>query len=563
MRYILRQIYLPLDYDDAAVRAAAVRHMRCRGQDLRSVRIVRRSLDARYNRKPRFVVSVEAELARPLPSSVLRKGRVEAASQPHDTPAGGEAGDGGAVERTSPPSPEQGRADGPPGAVGAAGAIGRRVVVVGAGPAGLMAALVLAEAGARPILLERGRPAGQRGRDVHTFWKTGQLDLESNALYGEGGAGLFSDGKLTSRSKDRRRVRQFLQTLVDCGAGESILIDAEPHLGSDAMARIVPALRERIIRAGGEVRFGARVDALVVDGGAVRGVEVAGETIAADACILATGHSAREVYAMVHTVGGAVEAKPTAVGVRLEMPQAQIDQSQFGRWAGHPRLGAASLRLSRRGESGGRDCYSFCACPGGLVIACASEAGGLSTNGMSYSARGGMLGNAALLVPVGPEDYRSICPAGGGEALAGCGYLRSVEQRAYTAGGEDFSLPACRLTDFLAERVGELPQPRSVLRARPAEFRDILPEPVWGTLFSSILKILSALRNVAPEEVLLYAAETRTSSPVRMVRDEVGASVGLMGLYPAGEGAGYAGGIVSSAVDGMRAAEGVLRAPRT
>ena len=504
---------------------------------LSDVTILRRSVDARKRRDaPVFVLSIEADLAGEAPK--LAEGQVEIVAE---------------APSSQPPDEARHR----PAAPAALG--GRRVVVVGAGPAGLMAALALAEAGLSPLLVERGQAVEQRKGRVGRFWHAGLLDPESNVLYGEGGAGLFSDGKLTSRSKDRPRVRRMLDTLVRCGAPADILVEAEPHLGSDVLGRIVPAIRGLILSAGGEVRFNARLDGLEIEAGHLAAVSVAGRRIAVAACVLATGHSARDVYHMLCAAGVTLEAKAFAVGLRAELGQRLIDQAQWGKWAGHRRLGAASFRLSRTATPTARACYTFCMCPGGVVISCASEPGMLTTNGMSLSARDGRHGNAAFLAPVVPADYPRPEPDVPAE-LAGLAFQADIERRAFHAGGADYCLPAARLTDFLAGSAGEdLPADRSCARSRPADLRTVLPEFVCRTLAEAMPEMLSRQRGVVPEDVTLYAAETRTSSPVRVVRGPTGQSPAAAGLFPAGEGAGYAGGIISSGVDGLRAAEGVLR----
>ncbi len=472
----------------------------------------------------------------------------------------------------APEPPPARRADGP------------RPLVVGAGPAGLMAALALAEAGRQPLLVERGEATEPRARRVAAFWRQGTFEAESNVLYGEGGAGLFSDGKLTSRSKDRPRVRRFLEALVACGASPDILVDAEPHLGSDVLEHLVPALRNRIQALGGEVRCGARLERFEIEDTVLRGAVISGETFRTDACVLATGHSARDVYGMLSQHGVPLEPKPFAVGLRLEIPQARIDAAQWGgafalrQGPGKAMLGSASFRLTRREEHHARACYSFCMCPGGLVIACASSAGLLTTNGMSLSSRDKPLGNAAFLVPVFPADFTSAPgpamagPVGGHDEadpaldgkpeLAGIAFQRRLEAGAFAAGGWDYSLPAQRLVDYLeGVTPAELPADRSCTRARPAQLRGLLPEFVEHTLRSAVPRMLRGLRGVLLEEALLYASETRSSSPVRVVRGEDGQSTGLRGLFPCGEGAGYAGGIVSSGIDGLRIAEAVLSRP--
>ena len=527
---IVHQVAVPLGYTDGEVAVAVARHVKCSPDRVRNVRVTRRSLDARpRNPGPRYVLSVRAEIdARSLPAGV-RAGRIEV------------------LEGRAAPAPRPLRWLG-----------GGRPLVVGAGPAGLLAAHVLAEAGARPVLVERGDAVELRAVKVAGFWNGGALDVESNPLYGEGGAGLFSDGKLTARTKDQVRCGQFLRVLVDCGAPASVLVDAEPHLGSDLLMEIVPRIRAGIVSRGGDVLTNARLDRLIIEGHTVQGAVINGQDHACACCIMATGHSARDVYAMLAAHGVALEAKPFAVGVRLEIPQAAIDRAQYGRFAGDPRLGAASFRLTRKPGEGHRACYSFCMCPGGVVIACASEPGMLTTNGMSYAGRSLPCGNAAFLVPVDRSDF----PAPAHGALAGIDFQRRIESAAFAAGGGDYSVPASALPEFLnGEGGADLSDVRSCVRAVPADLADILPAAIVRTLRSAIPRMLRELNGVDPSTALLYGAETRSSSPVRIVRDAAtGASISTRGLYPAGEGAGYAGGIVSSAIDGIRAAESVLRA---
>jgi len=433
--------------------------------------------------------------------------------------------------------------------------LAHRPVVAGAGPAGLVAAWRLAQAGLQPILIERGAPASERRRSVARFWKRGVLDEDDNVLFGEGGAGLYSDGKLTTQSKLRGPMRTVLQLLVQCGADASILIDAEPHVGSDRLARIVPNLRERILACGGEVRFHSQLEAIELDGGQLTAVIVNGQRLATRHCVLATGHSARDVYRMLHRAGVAMTPKPFAAGVRIEAPQRQIDRSQFGLSAGHPRLGAASFRLTRRPQGQARACYSFCMCPGGRVIACASSPGRLTTNGMSLSNRASGFGNAAFLVPVTPDDF------GGSDdnPLAGIDWQGRIEAAAFQAGGADFSLPAARLADFLARRTPQsLPREHPPLRAVPADLHAVLPEPISRTLVQAVPPMLRQMRKVALERCIVYGAETRSSSPLRITRDDAFQSPSARGLYPVGEGAGHAGGITTSAIDALRAADALL-----
>ncbi len=401
MRLRLQQLGVPLKYNDAVVLSQASRKLGCPVSALSEPVIVRRSLDARArNSEPLHVLTVELTLSLP--------------ALPRTAPLP-------LIEILGPPEPEPPplRIDWPAGQP--------RPVVVGAGPAGLMAAHQLAIAGARPLLIDRGEPADARSLKVAHFWNLGILDPESNVLYGEGGAGLFSDGKLTARSKDRRLIREFMQVLHDCGADASVLIDAEPHLGSDRLLEIGARIRARILAAGGEVRFQSRLDDLHIENGQLRGLVVNGAEIPCTHCVLAAGHSARDVHALLAQRGVALQPKPFAVGIRLEIPQAAIDHAQYGRFAALPLLGAASFRLTRREEPGTRPCYSFCMCPGGKVISCASEPGLLTTNGMSFSQRALAKGNAAFLVPVGPADY----PAHATPALAGVEFQRTPRARGF------------------------------------------------------------------------------------------------------------------------------------
>ncbi len=538
MKLRINQLDLPPGYSPEQLLKAAAKALRCNPSALSGLKTVRRSIDAR-GRSPRMTVAVEADFSGKLPAG-LRD--VEEVSEPKPL-----------VHGLCPLTSDF------------------RPLVVGAGPAGLMAAFALAEAGLKPLLIERGEAAAPRAKRVEAFWKDGTLDVESNVLYGEGGAGLFSDGKLTSRSKDRPRVRRFLEALVRCGASPDILIDAEPHIGSDVLEELVPALRNRIVELGGEVRFGARLDRLEIENGAVRGAVISGEQFRTDCCVLATGHSARDIYEMLAEQGVPLEAKPFAVGVRLEIPQPRIDTAQWG--GSFPMLGKASFRLTRREEENARACYSFCMCPGGLVISCASSEGLMTTNGMSLSKRDKPFGNAAFLVPVMPEDFNTstpLCRAGsvtpphsevtdlGYNVLAGIEFQKKLEAAAFAAGGSDYSLPAQRLVDFLEGAApSALPAERSCTMARPAQLRGLLPEFVEHTLRSAVPKMLRSMRGVILDEALLYASETRSSSPVRVVRGEDGQSA-VRGLYPCGEGAGYAGGIVSSGIDGLRIAEAVI-----
>ena len=532
MKLLVRQIEIALDYNQAMVVNSVASRLGCNTKEIRKCEIIRRSLDARpWRNAPVYILSVEVEY-----SGKLNLKRLPANVEKVDSTLAETDFDYSSCKKLS-----------------------SRPVVVGAGPAGLMAAIVLARAGARPILIERGSKAEERHEVVNAFWEKGLLNPENNVLYGEGGAGLFSDGKLTARSKDRRRIRIFFEELVKAGANPDILIEAEPHLGSDALLKIIPNLRAEILNSGGEIRYNTALTEINLENNKVVSVKAGGELIKTDYLLLCTGHSARDIYRTLASISADLVAKPIAVGIRLEVPQKQINKSQFRKFADHAKIGAASYKLTRKSEDGVRACYTFCMCPGGQVIACANDEKGLTTNGMSLSRRDAKYGNAAFTVPVEPEDYSSVENTEKYPPLAGISFQRSIEEKAFAAGGSDFTVPALKLKDFLKGKVSaDLPEGRSCPRSVPADFNAILPEFVTDTLRHQIPHMLKELNEVNPDDAVIYAAETRTSSPVRVLRGEDGQSTNIAGLYPVGEGAGYAGGIVSSAVDGMKTAEMLL-----
>ena len=434
-----------------------------------------------------------------------------------------------------------------------------RPIVVGAGPAGLFAALVLARCGARPILLERGRCVEQRQRDVQRFWATGELDTESNVQFGEGGAGAFSDGKLNTGTRDVRH-RFIMEQLVSCGAPESILTDALPHVGTDKLHIALQALRRQLLEAGADIRFGTRLEGLTVQDGAVTAVTVREGgtlyTLPARQVVLALGHSARDTFEMLYGAGLAMEQKPFAVGVRIEHRQTAVDAARYRRLAGHPSLPPATYKLSCHLPNG-RSAFSFCVCPGGQVVAAASETRRVVTNGMSEYARDRENINGALLVNVTPADFPSPHP------LSGIALQRQVESAAYALTG-GYRAPCQRVEDFLAGRPSAGPGAVSPSYRPGVVFTDLrrcLPPFIADTLTLALPVLGRRLRGYDSPDALLTGVETRSSSPVRLVRD-AHYQANIRGIYPCGEGAGYAGGILSAAADGMRCAEKLLEVYR-
>ncbi len=431
-----------------------------------------------------------------------------------------------------------------------------RPIIAGFGPAGMLAGLILAEAGLKPIILERGKDIDARQKDVNEFWTKRRLDEESNVQFGEGGAGTFSDGKLTTGIKSPF-IRKVLDELYEAGAPEEILYSSKPHIGTDRLAVVVKNIRKKIEKLGGEVWLETKLEKLIVYNGFVQGIQYTkngkASDMEADSVIMAIGHSARDTVEMLYNLGAEIIQKPFSVGARIEHPQSLINKAQYGKFAGHEKLGAADYKLSCHGLHE-RGAYTFCMCPGGTVVAAASEKEGVIVNGMSSLARDGENANSALLVGIEPCDFPSEHP------LAGIYYQREIEHMAYLLAGGDYRAPAQLVGDFLAgkesKELGSV-NPTCPTGVTLTNLDECLPQKVSATMKSAIVEMDKKLNGFNMYDAVLTAPETRSSSSVRILRDEF-CQCNISGIYPCGEGAGYAGGIVSAAVDGIKCAHAVL-----
>jgi uncharacterized FAD-dependent dehydrogenase len=528
------ELKLPLHHADEALPAALYKRLRITPRDLLRYSIVRRGHDARDRSNILLVYSVDVTLKNE--SVVLARFRRDPDVQP--TPD----------TRYKP--------------VGTAPAGAPRPVVIGTGPCGLFAALILAQAGFRPIILERGKVVRERTKDTWGLWRRSVLNPESNVQYGEGGAGTFSDGKLYSRIKDPRHLnRKVLTEFVKAGAPPEIMTEAHPHIGTFRLVTMVESMRETIEGLGGEYRFSTRVDGIDVSTDAagerrIRGLHLNdGEYLAAERVVLAIGHSARDTFEMLHQAGVYAEAKPFSIGVRIEHPQSWIDRARFGQDAGNRILGAAEYHISHH-CSNGRTVYSFCMCPGGTVVAATSEEGRVATNGMSQYSRNERNANSGFVVAIDPaRDYP-------GDPLAGLALQRHWESRAFVAGGSNYKAPAQRLGDFLAGRpstsLGSV-VPSYRAGVHPTDLAECLPDFVISAMREALPVFGRQIQGYDHPDVVMTGVETRTSSPVRFTRGDDFQSLNTLGLFPAGEGAGYAGGILSAAVDGIKVAEAVAQ----
>lgn len=533
----ISQLTLPVDHADDALRPALLKRLSLSDADLGSFTIKQRAIDARRQHVT-FSYTLLAEVKNEARVLKALSADTQITVAPDET------------YREFPQRPEH--------------ISSSRPVIVGTGPCGLFAGLLLARAGRKPILLERGKAAGDRARDVTGFWRRGwDFNPESNVQFGEGGAGTFSDGKLYTQIRDREhRIPWLLREMVAAGAPEDILVKARPHIGTDRLIKVVRHIREEIIALGGEVRFGARVSDVVIERGVMRAVVLAdGSVIEGSHIIFAIGHSSRDTFEMLHRRGVPFEAKPFSIGVRIEHPQRLVDEMLYGKWAGHSRLGSAPYKFVAHCPNG-RAAYSFCMCPGGLVVAANSEPGMVVTNGMSSYAREESNANSGFMVDVRPQDF-----AGDGHPLAGIEFQRQIERAAYRLGGANYHAPAQLLSDLLEGRPSRHPgtvKPSYEPGVVWTDLRECLPEYIIDTLRQALPQIAKKLPGYMLDDAVLTAAETRSSSPARIPRDsQTFICQGISHFYPAGEGAGYAGGIISAAADGMRVAESIERSLQT
>ena len=559
----LTEIKLPLDHSADELKAAILKRLGIAANEIVGYTIFRRGFDARRPSAIHFVYTLDVEvqneaalLKRLNNAPHLQQGKAASITK------------GGGARRQLPqtagsasnvslphiaPAPDiqyQFVTQAPKNLV-------ERPIVIGTGPCGIFAGLLLAQMGFRPIILERGKAVRERTKDTFGLWRQGKLDPESNVQFGEGGAGTFSDGKLHSQVKDPKHYgRKVLTEYVKAGAPAEILYVSKPHIGTFRLVGVVEEIRHTIEQLGGEIRFHSKVDDIVIEDGRVRGVALAsGERIDSSHVVLAVGHSARDTFEMLHKRGVYLEAKPFSVGFRIEHPQSLIDRARLGRNAGNPLLGAADYKLVHH-CSNGRSVYSFCMCPGGTVVAATSEEGRVVTNGMSQYSRNERNANSGIVVGITPGDYP-------GDALAGIAFQRQWESRAFELGGKNYCAPGQLVGDFLAGRpsttLGAV-QPSYTPGVHLTDLSSALPDYAIAAIREALPAFEKQIKGFALHDAVLTGVETRTSSPLRIKRGDDFQSINTVGLYPAGEGAGYAGGILSAAIDGIEVAEAVALA---
>ena len=527
----ISNLSLPLRHTEAELREVVLAKLGVAEVDLLGLAIFRRSIDARKRGRVQLVYSLDVTLPESVEESLLGQFPKSPDSE---------------YRLVVPVATDFPR----PGEL--------RPVVVGFGPCGMMAALQLAQQGLKPLVIERGPEVRQRTQDTWDLWRNGHLHPEANVQFGEGGAGTFSDGKLYSQVRDPEHLgRKVLQEFVKAGAPEEILYINKPHIGTFRLVTMVESIRATILALGGEIRFDTKLASVKTAAGQVTGITLAsGEEIPTRHLVLAVGHSARDTFCSLRDAGIYMEAKPFSIGFRIEHPQSLIDQARYGADAGHPLLGAADYKLVHHGKNG-RSVYSFCMCPGGTVVAAASEPGGLVTNGMSQYSRNERNANAALVVGIDPErDYP-------GDLLAGIELQRALEQKAFVLGGSNYHAPVQRLGDFLAGRpstaLGSV-TPSYTPGVTPTDLSTLLPPYATDAIREAIPAFARTIRGFDLPDAVLTGVETRTSSPISIKRDPQSLqSINTAGLFPAGEGAGYAGGILSAGIDGIRVAEAVAR----
>ncbi|MEO6407134.1 MAG: NAD(P)/FAD-dependent oxidoreductase [Burkholderiaceae bacterium] len=542
----ITELRLPLEHAGGALRAAVLDRLGIADDALRTLHVFKRSFDARRKSAVLLIYTVDCEIeGESEPALLARHGGDRHIGPAPDT-----------TYRFVAHAPADHRVDDNP-----------RPVVVGFGPCGIFAALLLAQMGLRPIVLERGKAVRERTQDTWGLWRKGVLDPESNVQFGEGGAGTFSDGKLWSQISDPRYLtRKVLNEFVAAGAPEEILFIAKPHIGTFRLVGVVEKMRATIESLGGEVRFGQRVTDLHIEQGRVRGLALAdGSGLRADHVVLALGHSARDTFAMLHARGVAMQAKPFSIGFRIEHPQGLIDRARFGPAAGNPILGAADYKLVHHATNA-RSVYSFCMCPGGTVVAATSEPGRVVTNGMSQYSRNERNANAGIVVGIEPQDYRQDGRDGGAvNPLDGMAFQRLWESRAFERGGGNYDAPAQRVGDFLAGRASVAAgsvTPSYTPGVKWTDLSSALPAYAIEAICEALPAFERQIKGFAMNDAVLTGVETRTSSPLRIPRGKDFQSLNVRGLYPAGEGAGYAGGIMSAGVDGIEVAEAVAREMR-